>query len=129
MRTKEIVGLVEKIKIIGEREIETYALFDSGAKSTSVDTRLAAKARLGPIIKTTKVKNPSLKTETRRPVVKAKIQILGKIFYTEVNIQDRSHMSFPVIIGRNILKGNFIIDPHKNHKLYERMKKKGENDS
>ncbi|RLJ09398.1 MAG: hypothetical protein DRP13_00130 [Candidatus Aenigmatarchaeota archaeon] len=123
MNKKEIVGLVEKIKIIGQKEIETYALFDSGARSTSVDTRLAAKARLGPIIKTTRIKNPSLKSETRRPVVKAKIQILNRIFDTEVNIQDRSHMSFPVIVGRNILRGNFIIDPYKNHKLYKKMKK------
>ncbi len=126
MGNKEVVGIVEKIKVIGENSVECYALFDSGANSTSVDTRLAAKARLGPIVKTTRIKNPSISSETRRPVVKAKIEILGKTFDTLVNIQDRSHMSFPVIVGRNILKGNFVIDPHKNYKLYLRLKgKKG----
>ena len=47
------------------------------------------------------------------------IKILGKVFDTEVNIQDRSHMSFPVIIGRNILTGNFVVDTEKNHNIYE----------
>ncbi len=122
---KDIVGIVEKIKVIGEKEIETIALCDSGASSTSVDMKLAAKARLGPIVRTTTIKNPSLKMEIRRPVVRAKIVIKGREFETEVNVQDRSHMTFPVIIGRNILSGNFIIDTKKNFEIFQKMKKKG----
>jgi len=118
------VGLVEKIRIIGKKSVETFALFDSGARQTSVDIKLAAKAQLGPIIRTTKIRNPGMKHVIRRPIVRAKIKILGKVFDTEVNIQDRSHMSFPVIIGRNILTGNFVVDTEKNHNIYERMVKK-----
>ncbi len=118
----ERVGIVEKVRIIGEREVEAYALCDSGAASTSVDVGLAAKAMLGPVVKTTKVRNPSHKAEVRRPVVKARIVVAGREFDTYVNIQDRSHMTFPVLIGRNILTGNFVIDTKKNREIFERMR-------
>jgi hypothetical protein len=110
---KKTLGLIEKIEVVGDKTIETMALCDSGARGTSIDIELAANARLGPIIKTTKIKAASISREIRRPVVKAKIKIKGRVFNTEVNIQDRSHMTFPVIIGRNILTGNFIIDTKK----------------
>ncbi len=120
----KIVGLVEKIEIAGKRKVKTFAVFDSGAKLTSVDIKLAAEAQLGPIIRTTRVKNPSYDGFVTRPVVRARLKILGKTFDTEVNVQDRSHMSLPVIIGRNVLKGNFLVDPKKNHELYLKLKKK-----
>jgi hypothetical protein len=110
---KRFVGLVEKIEIVGQKRIEALALCDSGAKNTSVDMALAARAMLGPIVKTSRIKSASVSREIRRPVVRARIRIKGRAFDTEVNIQDRSHMTFPVIIGRNILSGNFIIDTKK----------------
>ena len=125
---KRIVGLVENIELEGEKKISTMALFDSGAKLTSVDIQLAAEAHLGPIIRTTKVKNPSHKGFVRRPVVRARLVIMGDVFNAEANVQDRSHMAFPVIIGRNILKGNFLVDPKKNYDLYLKMKKKKKED-
>jgi hypothetical protein len=116
------VGLVEKVKVIGEKQVRALALCDSGASSTSVDVRLAAKALLGPIVKTIKVRNPSHKTEVRRPVVKARIIIAGREFETNVNVQDRGHMTFPVLIGRNILSGNFVIDTKKNHEVFDKLR-------
>ncbi len=110
---KKFIGLVEKIELVGQKNIESLALCDSGAKNTSIDIGLAAKARLGPIIKTTRIKSASISREIRRPVVRVKIRVKGRTFDTEANIQDRSHMTFPVIIGRNILSGNFIIDTKK----------------
>jgi hypothetical protein len=118
---KIIVGLIEEITIMGKHPVKTLALFDTGANISSVDTRLASKARLGPIVKTQRVKNPSFKQQTTRPVVNAKVKIKNHVFETEVNIQDRSHMTFPVIIGRNVSVGNFIIDPAKNLALFKEM--------
>ncbi len=120
---KKVVGLIEKVKIMGEKEIETYALFDTGARLTSIDIRLASKAKLGPVVKTTRIKNPSFKTIIRRPVVMAKIKIKGKVFEGYANLQDRSHMTFPVIIGRNIIAGSFLVDAKKNEKLFEKIQK------
>jgi hypothetical protein len=124
---REIIGLVEDIEIMGRKRLKTRALFDTGAHRTSIDVRLAAKAELGPITKTTLVRNPGSSREVRRPIVEATIRIRGKSFRTDANIQDRSHMAFPVIIGRNIISGNFAIDP-KNLKLYEKVRRERGND-
>ena len=120
---KQTVGLVEEIVIKGRGSVKTQALFDTGARTTSVDVKLAAKAKLGPVVKTSKVKNPSLKGHTKRPVVMAEIEVMGRKFKAEVNLQDRSHMSFPVLIGRNILAGNFLVDAEKNKEIFDERRK------
>jgi hypothetical protein len=120
---KKIVGIVEEVEIRGKKTIKSMAIFDSGARMNSIDVRLAAQARLGPIVRTTKVSQASQRGQRRRPVVETRIRIKGRLFDTLANIQDREHMTFPVIIGRNIITGNFIIDTRKNHELFERMRK------
>ncbi len=120
MSGKKLVGIVEEVEVTGRENIKTLAVFDSGARMTSIDVRLAAQAQLGPIVKTTKITNPSLRGQVRRPVVEARIKIHGKVFDALANIQDREHMTFPVIIGRNIISGNFIIDTKKNIDLYNK---------
>lgn len=123
---KGIVGIVEPVIIFGEKKVKTYALFDTGAKATSVDIKMASRAQLGPIIKTVTIRNPSIKQRIKRPVVKAVMEIKKKKFDVEVNIQDRSHMTMPVIIGRNVISGNFIVDPAKNLKAFNRLKREVE---
>ena len=118
----EEVGIVEKVKVIGEKEVSAMALCDSGASSTSVDVKLAAGALLGPIVGSVKIRNPSHKTEVRRPVARARIILAGREFDVDVNVQDRSHMTFPVLIGRNILSGNFVIDTKKNHEVFDKLR-------
>ncbi len=116
---KKIIGLVETVKIIGQSEMEALALVDTGAKLTSVDIKLAAETRLGPVKRVTKIKTASKNFGSRRPVLHATIEIGGKRFDTEVNIQDRSHMTFPVLIGRNILTDNFLVDAGKNRDIFK----------
>lgn len=117
-----VVGIIEDVKIVGKKTVSCLAVFDTGAHTTSVDITLASEAGLGPITRISKVKNPSMRGRVMRPVVKAHIEIHGRTFDTEVNLQDRSHMKFPVIIGRNILAGNFLVDPQKNMELFSRKK-------
>lgn len=120
MRDKDVIGLVEKINVMGQKKVEAIALFDTGARLTSIDIKLASKAQLGPIVRITQVKNPSFNKVIKRPVVRAKIKIKDRVFDVDVNIQDRSHMTFPVLIGRNVITGNFIIDPTINRDIYKR---------
>ncbi len=109
---KEVLGVVEKVMVMGEKgEEEVRAIIDTGAKLNSLDIRLARRIRVGEPIRTMKVKNPSLKEYVRRPVVKVRIRLKGRVFDTEANLQDRKHMKFPVIIGRNLLVGRFMVDP------------------
>lgn len=118
------VGLVEKVKIRGKNTITTHALFDTGARFTSVDIEIAVKAQLGPVFKSSKIKSASVKGYTKRPVAAASIEIIGKKFKTGVNMQDRSHMNFPVIVGRDIIAGNFLVDAKKNVGLFKRYSEK-----
>ena len=109
-----IVGLTEEITIYGsdKKGKKIIARVDSGATKSSIDVKLAAELKLGPIIKTKLVK--SAHGNTLRPVVKAKIEIAGRKITSEVTIADRTYMKYRLLIGQNILKkGNLIIDPNK----------------
>ncbi len=118
---KKTLGLIEKVKIRGLKEKEVLALVDTGAKLTSVDIRLAAETGIGPVLRATKIKSASKDSGTRRPVLKAKVGLGGKVFDTEVNVADRSRMAFPVLIGRNILSGNFLVDVEKNMDIFRKV--------
>lgn len=102
---KTILGLIEKVKINGK---EVKAKIDTGAQGNSIDIKLAQKLKLGPIIKTYKIKTST--GHARRPAVKAHLEIKGRKFNTIFNISDRKHMKYNVLIGRRILKKGFLID-------------------
>jgi hypothetical protein len=125
---REVVGITEEVEIKGRKSVKAWAVFDTGARMTSIDVRLAAEAQLGPVVKTTKVSNPSLKGQVRRAVVEARVTIGKKDFDVLVNLQDREHMTFPVIVGRNIITGNFIVDTNRNQEIYEKMVKEKKHD-
>lgn len=109
---KIIIGLREKVVIYGEgKGLRVSARIDTGATKSSIDEDLAKRRNLGPPIKTSIVK--SAHGTKRRPVIKAKIKIQGKILSSEFTIADRKHMKYKVLIGQNILKQGFLIDPLK----------------
>ncbi len=115
---KKTIGLIEKVKIYGNGNVvEAEALVDTGAKMTSIDIELAGKAKLGPVTRMYKTKAPITKELDYRPVVKVTIKIRGKKFEVEANLNDRSHMKYPIILGRNILYGNFVVDVSKSPRI------------
>lgn len=108
---KIVIGLIEKVRI---NEKEIIAKIDTGAKNNSICKNLARDLKLGPVIKTILVKASNGKE--LRPVVKAKLNICGKEINTTFNITDRSQMKYPALIGQNVLKQGFLIDPLKEKK-------------
>jgi hypothetical protein len=114
---KKIVGLVELVELIGKKgRIKKKALLDTGATKTSVDIRLAAKTGIGPIISSMKIKNASSVTGyTRRPIAEARLRINGITIKTGVNVVDRSDLPYPILIGRDIIHKNFIVDISRTH--------------
>lgn len=105
---KIIIGLIEKVKINGK---EITAKIDTGAGYSSICSSLASKLKLYPIIRSVTIK--SSHGRTRRPIVRAKVNIKGKILETEFTIASRSHLKYSALIGKNILKRGFLIDPTK----------------
>lgn len=112
MSKRLILGFIEPVKVIGSKEIDVKARIDTGATSSSMDEELAKKLGLGPVIREKIVKSASgIKT---RPTITAKIKIKGLEIEAEFTLADRSHLSYPLLIGQNILKKeNFLIDPKK----------------
>jgi len=113
---KQVLGLVEKVKIIGNKNIiEKKALIDTGAARTSIDLRTAAKAGLGPVVGTVKIKTKaSAKGFVRRLVAECEIEIRGKRIKTRANLEDRQNMEYKILIGRDIIKPNFVVDIEHN---------------
>ena len=114
MRERYILGLIEKIVVLGnngEKE-ELMARIDSGAITSSIDLNLAKKLELGPVIRSKIVKSASGTSE--RPIIESEIKINGNLIKNEFTLANRSHMTYPILIGQNILKqGKFLIDPLK----------------
>jgi len=124
--------------VIGEKE-EVYfptldlsleARIDTGATTTSVDARnIVSFERDGKkwvrfeMLKkdgtVLKVKRPLVKKITikrhgeagqERFVVKMRLNIASVSYFIEVSLTDRSQYKLPILVGRNFLKGNVIVD-------------------
>jgi len=113
VKGKTIVGLTESVTVIGPagKRKRITARIDTGATKSSVDAKLAAELALGPIIKTKLIKSAS--GNKMRPVLKAEIKIAKKNLKAEFTVADRSHLRYRVLVGQNILKKGFLIDPNK----------------
>lgn len=103
-----VLGLLEKIRI---KEREILAKVDTGASRSSIDVKLAKELGLGPVIKTKDVKN--VHGRTARPIVKTSVIINGRKLTASFNLSDRKEMGYKILIGKNILKRGFLIDPSK----------------
>ena len=101
-----VLGLVEKVKVNGK---EVLAKIDTGADGCSLDIALAKELNLNNFVKTTRIK--SSHGRFVRPVVEATLEIRDKKFKAQFNLTDRSHLKYPVLIGKSILKKGFIIKP------------------
>ena len=104
------VGLKENVRVVGRRSVEATAKFDTGANRSCIDMSLAAKAQVGPIVGSARVFSGTNRRGVRRPIVMATIRVRGKKIELPVSVGDRSHSSAKVLIGRDIIKGKFIID-------------------
>jgi hypothetical protein len=103
---KTVVGFVEEV-VIHDRAI--LARIDTGAATSSIDLGLASELQLGPLVAKRTVISASGKG--MRPVVKASVNIGNRTIRASFTIIHRAHMEYPVLIGRNILKKDFLIDP------------------
>ena len=116
-KNKTVIGLTERIVVRGPRgkSKEVMARIDTGATKSSLDVKLAAELKLGPVVKAKTVK--SALGSVLRPVIITKIEMGNKEIGSEFTLADRSHMKYRVLIGQNMLTdNNFIIDPSKESK-------------
>lgn len=123
---KQIIGAQEEV-LIEPYGIRIPARIDTGAATTSLDARdmkitdntvsfnMAEKysgVRVSLPIVTWKLIRTS-RSRNRRPVVELDLCIASKRMRVLVNLNDRSRMDYPMIVGRNVLAGNFVVDVSK----------------
>jgi len=109
---KIIIGLTARVVLFGKNgKKEVIARVDTGATKSSIDVNLAKELDLGPALSHARVK--SAHGTRYRPVITSDILIGGELMHAEFNIAEREHMKYRMLIGQNILKKGFLIDPSK----------------
>ena len=104
-----VIGFTERVVVSGTAGTKTViGKADSGAARTSIDLSLAADIGAGPIHTVSTVRSGSARKSQSRPVVDLVVGIGGTQHTVAANIVDRSHMSHPLLIGRDVLKHYFL---------------------
>ena len=117
------VGVVEDVILLPWR-VKLPARIDTGAAQTSLDARdivikgdrvdFKLPEKYGglqlslPIVARKTVR--SAEAREQRPVVMMEFCLGSKHIRTRVNLNDRSKVKYPLLVGRNALKKNFIVD-------------------
>ena len=108
-----LIGYIEDVVVTGTSgSTNAYAKSDTGATRTSIDTKLAAEIGAGPIKSMTRVKSGSVKGGKARPVVDLVIGIGGNQHTVTASVEDRGHMEYPLLLGRDILE-HYRVDVRK----------------
>lgn len=112
---KTILGMAEFVTVKGSdrrKQLILPARIDTGATRSAIHTEFVKELKLGPVIKSRKVRNAN--GVTLRPVIEIEIIIKHKTIKEEFTVADRSHMKYPLLIGRNILQHGFLIDVNRD---------------
>ena len=48
---------------------------------------------------------------TERWFIRSEVRLAGQSFSVDINLTDRRHMLFPLLLGRSALAGRFAVDP------------------
>ncbi len=113
LKNRPIIGLTEQVTLYGnnKKKKTLVAKIDTGADKGSIDKSLVKELMLGPVIKNTSIRQAH--GTTKRPVIAVKVKIDGKTLKRRFTVADRSHMKYRILIGNNILRRGFLIDPSR----------------
>ncbi|WP_176451469.1 RimK/LysX family protein [Halorubrum sp. Eb13] len=103
------IGYTERVTVsAGQRAIEVIGKSDTGARRTSIDLDVAAEIGAGPIVDTVRVKSGSRAGRQKRPLVEIDLKIGNRWRTVTASIENRNHMTYPVLLGRDILDGYHV---------------------
>ena len=130
IQAKEVVGWVEKVTI-HPGDLVVKAKIDSGAKTSSLNCRCYNFFKRDgkqwvkftvvnyegeiteleqPVVRIAKIKRHYGEMQ-ERPVVKLGLCLANKYKETEFTLIDRSGLNYQVLVGRQFLQEDFLIDP------------------
>lgn len=103
------IGYTERVTVsAGQRAVDVVAKSDTGAGRTSIDFDVAAEIGAGPIVGTVHVKSGSRAGRQKRPLVEIDLKIGNRWQTVTASIENRNHMTYPVLLGRDVLDGRHV---------------------
>jgi hypothetical protein len=121
--SKITIGLVEEV-ILVPWGVRLPARIDTGAAMSSLDARdivvkgdmveFTLPEKYGglqlrlPIVGWRTIR--SAEARERRPVVMMEFCLGSKLIRTQINLNDRSRVKYPFLVGRNAIRKDFIVD-------------------
>ncbi|GIU91327.1 MAG: hypothetical protein KatS3mg011_0233 [Acidimicrobiia bacterium] len=67
-----------------------------------------------PVVGERRVKNPGGRAELR-PLIRTRLAIGPYEFETDVTLTRRDEMGFPMLLGRQTVRGRFLVDPGRSY--------------
>ncbi|TLZ43991.1 MAG: hypothetical protein E6K19_05885 [Methanobacteriota archaeon] len=114
-KERTTIGVVEDVTVVGPKGAVTVrARIDTGAARTTLDTDLAARAGLGPVMDHVRIRASAANKPEKREVVRARLVIAGREFDLAVAVTDRKDMRYHMIVGMDVLRtSGFLVEPSK----------------
>lgn len=88
-----------------ERDGEKWVKFSLSHLEDDAQQEIEAK-----IVRTILIRQSSASESVRRPIIKLAVQLGDITTSTEFTLADRSHMTFPVLLGRTFLRDIVVVD-------------------
>lgn len=112
---RRIIGVIQEVVVRGPAgELRVRAKVDTGAARTTLDTDLAKRLSLGPVLRHVRTRAAAADHPEKREVVSAEIVIAGETFAVQVAVTDRQDMKYHMIVGMDVLaRSRFLISPRK----------------
>ncbi|WP_051252403.1 ATP-dependent zinc protease family protein [Ferrimonas kyonanensis] len=144
---KLILGEVERT-YVQEVGMEFETRVDTGAESSSIDARnitlferdgkqwvrfdvpnreapeTEAKTIEAKVERIAQIKKGAADGKQERPVIRARLKIGDYVADTELNLNDRSHLDYPLLLGRKFIKDIAVVDVSRSHVQSKKPAKK-----
>jgi hypothetical protein len=126
-----IVGWKENVSFPKLNLGPLVAKIDTGARTSALHADaievvgrrvrfvIDSKRYAAPLVGHKRVKSSNGQSETRA-VIRSTLRLGGTVMKTEITLTDRTDMEVPMLLGRNSIKGLFVVNPAKTFMLSRR---------
>lgn len=143
---KPVIGWREWVSLKNLSTRKIRAKIDTGAKTSSLhaeDFEIVRRGRKAVVYfdmfldektnRTTRVHAPLIEErwvkdtggkQTLRPVIPAQIRMGDYVWEIEVTLNNRSRMKHEFLLGKDAIKGRFLVDVASSYKIGKKLKKK-----
>jgi hypothetical protein len=57
-----------------------------------------------------------------RPVIRTQLELMGQVWTIELTLADRDVMGFRMLLGRQAIRGRFVVDPGRSYRARRRTR-------